>query len=45
MNLGKLVSLGLVCLLIVSCASIFKGNSSKIDLNSKPPGAKVKEAS
>jgi len=37
----KVLGVFLACLLIVSCATIFKGNSSKIDLASKPEGAKV----
>jgi hypothetical protein len=30
-----------LCLLSASCATIIKGNSSKVDLNSDPQGAKV----
>lgn len=41
MRLSRYLSVCMACLLVVSCASIFKGNSSKIDLASKPTGAKV----
>ncbi len=40
----KVVSITLVIslfLLISSCATVFKGNSNKLDLNSDPQGAKV----
>jgi hypothetical protein len=36
-----LVPVLVLCLLSASCATIFKGNSSKVDLNSDPQGAKV----
>ena len=38
---AKIVSLGMVCLLICGCATLFKGNSSKIDVASTPQGAQV----
>lgn len=31
----------LVCLLIIGCASIFKGTATNVDFNSDPQGAKV----
>ena len=38
----KTLSLVLVCLfLFPSCATLFKGNSSKLDLNSDPQGADI----
>jgi hypothetical protein len=38
----KVLSVVLACLfLFPSCATIFKGNSSKLDLNSEPQGAQV----
>jgi hypothetical protein len=38
----KVLSVILVCMfLFPSCATLFKGNSSKLDLNSEPQGAKV----
>lgn len=41
MRVLYLLSVGLLCLSLGSCAAVFKGSSSKIDLNSKPQGAKV----
>lgn len=41
MRSGKVLSFCLVCLLVTSCAAIFKGSRSKLDLASKPTGAKV----
>ena len=41
MRFGKVLSFCLVCLLATSCAAIFKGSRSKLDLASKPTGAKV----
>jgi hypothetical protein len=37
----KLLSVVAICLLVGGCATIFKGNSSKIELNSNPQGAQV----
>jgi hypothetical protein len=37
----KILSAAFVCLLVGGCATIFKGNASKIDLNSNPQGAQV----
>jgi hypothetical protein len=42
--LKKLVSSAVIVVLVLSlsgCAAIFKGNSSKIDTNSTPKGAKI----
>lgn len=37
----KITAVALACLLVFSCATIFKGNSSKVDANSSPQGAQV----
>lgn len=37
----KILVLVMACLYLVSCATIFKGNSSKVDFNSDPQGAKI----
>jgi hypothetical protein len=41
MRFAKVVSMCLVFLLVTSCAAIFKGSRSKLDLASTPTGAKV----
>ena len=37
----KILSAAMMCLLLCGCATIFKGNSSKVDMNSEPQGAQV----
>ena len=37
----KITAVALACLFVFSCATIFKGNSSKLDANSSPQGAEV----
>jgi len=37
----KILALMLACLYFSSCATLFKGSSSKVDFNSDPKGAKV----
>jgi hypothetical protein len=37
----KILVAVIICLLAVSCATLFKGNTSRLDLSSEPHGAEV----